>query len=49
MRKYDKDPQVKRRKYLRDLNSGQLDWSKMKETTKQKYNLKYDSNTNSYS
>ena len=49
MKSYDKDPKVIKRKYVRDLNSGQLEWSKIKEATKQKYDLKFDSNTNTYS
>ena len=49
MKSYDKDPKVIKRKYVTDLNSGQLEWSKIKETTKQKYDLKFDSNTNTYS
>ena len=40
---YSKDPCKIRERYVRELNNGLLEWSKIKDSTKAKYNLKLGS------
>ena len=48
MKEYDKNPDNIRKKFIRDLTKGELKWDKMRDSTKNKYNLNYDSVNNRY-
>ena len=44
----NKKPETYRKRYIRDLNTGMMDISKMKKETIDKYGIKYDKNKNLY-
>lgn len=39
---YNKNPEKIKMRYVKELNEGQLDYARMKQTTKDKYDIKYD-------
>ena len=44
----DKNQLTTRKRYIRELNSGQTDFSKMKQQTINKYKIEYDKNKDIY-
>lgn len=39
---YNRNPEKIKMRYIKELNAGQLDYTKMKQTTIDKYDIKYD-------
>ena len=42
VKQYVNNPDIVRKRYIREINSGMIDYSKMKKETIQKYDIKYD-------
>ena len=48
VKEYINKPETVKRRYIRELQSGMLDYNRLKKETIEKYNIKYNPDINTY-